>query len=101
MTIEKENGSGTGMEKAGKKTGVKKVRMGFVVSDKMNKSVIAQVERVMRHPLYHKTVKKTKRYMVHDEKNESKVGDQIRFVEVRPISRNKCWKLLEIVRKAK
>jgi small subunit ribosomal protein S17 len=89
------------MEKAGEKTGVKKVRTGFVVSDKMNKAVVAQVERVMRHPLYHKTVKRTTKYMVHDEKNESKVGDLIRFVEVRPISKNKCWKLLEIVRKAK
>jgi small subunit ribosomal protein S17 len=89
------------MEKAEERTGIRKVRMGVVVSDKMNKAVIAQVERVKSHPRYHKMVKRTKKYMVHDEKNESKVGDLIRFVEVRPISKNKCWKLLEIVQKAK
>jgi small subunit ribosomal protein S17 len=89
------------MEKAGEKARIKKVRTGVVVSDKMNKTVVAQVERVKSHPRYHKTVKRTKKYMVHDEKNESKVGDVIRFVEVRPLSRNKCWKLLEIVAKAK
>ena len=89
------------MEKSGDKTGVKKVRTGVVVSDKMNKTVVAQVERVKSHPRYHKTAKRTKKYMVHDEKNESKVGDLIRFVEVRPLSKNKCWKLLEIVQKAK
>jgi small subunit ribosomal protein S17 len=101
MTGDTENGGGTGMDKAEKKAGVKKVRTGVVVSDAMNKSVVAKVERVMRHPLYHKTVKKTKKYMVHDEKNESKAGDLIRFVEVRPLSKNKCWKLLEVVQKAK
>jgi small subunit ribosomal protein S17 len=89
------------MEKAGEKAGIKKVRTGVVVSDKMNKSVIAQVERVKSHPRYHKRLKRTKKYMVHDEKNESKVGDLIRFVEVRPLSKNKCWKLLEIVQRAK
>jgi small subunit ribosomal protein S17 len=89
------------MEKAEEKAGIKKVRTGVVVSDKMNKAVVVRVERVKRHPQYHKTVKRNKKYMVHDEKNESKVGDLIRFVEVRPISKNKCWKLLEIVQKAK
>jgi small subunit ribosomal protein S17 len=80
---------------------VKKLRVGIVVSDRMNKTVVAQVEMLKKHPVYKKYIKRSKRYKVHDEQNEAKVGDTIRFVETRPISKDKSWKLVDIIERAK
>ena len=78
----------------------KKVLQGRVVSDKMEKSAVVLVERTVKHPLYKRTVKKTKKYQIHDENNDCTIGDQVRLIECKPISKNKCWRLLEITRKA-
>jgi small subunit ribosomal protein S17 len=83
------------------KSVIKKTRTGVVVSDKMAKTIVVTVESSKSHPLYKKILKRSRKFMVHDEKNEAKVGDVVRFVEVRPLSKNKCWKLLKILEKAK
>lgn len=77
--------------------GKKKTMTGVVVSDKMNKTIVVRVESLKRHPVYGKYIKRSKRYKVHDEQNECKSGDVIRFIESRPISKHKSWRLLEIV----
>lgn len=82
-------------------TGKRKVRSGQVVSDKMDKTRVAAVERVTRHPLYGKTIRRTKKYMFHDEANESRVGDVVKIMETRPLSKDKRWSLVEIVQKSK
>ena len=79
----------------------RKVRVGTVVSAKMDKSIVVRVERTMRHPLYLKTVKKSTRLYAHDEKNEARPGDRVRLMETRPVSRMKHWRLVEIVERAK
>jgi len=81
--------------------GNRKVKIGRVLSDKMNKSRVIVCERFVRHPLYGKFIKKTSKFMVHDENNESRVGDVVKIMETRPLSRNKRWRLVEIVDKAK
>jgi len=78
--------------------GHRKERKGFVLKNKMNKTIIVGVERRFRHPMYGKVVKKIKNYHVHDEKNESKVGDFVRIAETRPLSKLKRWRLVEILR---
>lgn len=78
----------------------KKTRQGVVVSDKMDKTVVVKVERTTTHPLYKRTVKLTKRYKVHDEKNACASGDIVRLIECKPISKDKSWRLHEIVKKA-
>jgi small subunit ribosomal protein S17 len=78
-----------------------KTRVGFVVSDKMDKTVVVEVVRLYAHPLYKKRVKTTKRYKAHDENNECVVGDKVRIEECRPLSKDKCWKVISIVEKAK
>jgi small subunit ribosomal protein S17 len=83
------------------KSVIKKTRTGVVVSDKMAKTIVVTVESSKSHPLYKKILKRSRKFMVHDEKNEAKIGDVVRFVEVRPLSKNKCWKLLKILEKAK
>jgi len=80
--------------------GVKKVLTGTVTSDKMQKSIVVEVTRRVRHPVYGKEIKKSKKFHAHDEKNEAKIGDTVRIVESRPISRLKRWRLVEIVAKA-
>jgi len=75
------------------------VRVGKVISDKMDKTIVVAVERSMRHPLYGKTIIKTKKYKVHDANNECRVGDKVRIMETRPLSREKRWRLVEIVEK--
>lgn len=80
---------------------IKKVREGTVLSDKMDKTVVVAVGRLKKHRLYKKYIRRTKNYKVHDEKNECKVGDTIRFVDTRPISKDKKWKMVEIIEKAK
>ena len=78
----------------------RKVRTGVVVSDKMDKTITVAVERLMRHPLYGKTIKRTKKFKAHDENNECNVGDIVTIMETRPLSRDKRWRLVKIVRKA-
>ncbi|MDD2430749.1 MAG: 30S ribosomal protein S17 [Firmicutes bacterium] len=78
-----------------------KTRVGEVVSDKMDKTVVVEVVRLYAHPLYKKRVKTTKRYKAHDEANECRVGDKVRIEECRPISKDKSWKVIAIVEKAK
>jgi len=81
--------------------GMRKTRVGMVVSDKMDKTVVVAVERVVAHPLYGRRMKVTKRFKAHDEDNACRVGDQVRLVETRPLSRDKRWRVAEIIAKAK
>lgn len=81
--------------------GNRKVRVGTVTSDKMDKTITVSVETVKQHPLYKKTIKTSKKYKVHDENNEAKIGDVVCIMETRPLSKDKRWRLVEIVRKAK
>lgn len=75
----------------------RKVRMGTVVSDKMDKTIVVKVETRMPHPLYGKIVTRSKKYKAHDEENRCRVGDVVKIMETRPLSRTKRWRLLEIV----
>jgi len=79
----------------------RKVREGFVVSDKMDKTVVVAVEDRVKHPLYGKVLTKTARLKAHDEANQAGVGDRVRIMETRPLSATKRWRLVEIVEKAK
>jgi small subunit ribosomal protein S17 len=78
----------------------RKIRLGQVVSDKMDKTVVVAVETPKRHPLYKKTIRRVVKYKAHDEKNKCQVGDKVRIVETRPLSRDKRWRVAEIVTKA-
>ena len=80
---------------------LRKERIGVVVSNKMDKSIVILVERKVKHPKYGKFVKKSTKFMAHDEKNEAGMGDTVRIMETRPLSKNKCWRLVEVVEKAK
>ncbi|UKJ07108.1 30S ribosomal protein S17 [Solitalea lacus] len=80
---------------------LRKVRIGKVVSNKMDKSVVVAVERKVKHPIYGKFIKKTTKFMAHDEKNECGIGDTISIMETRPLSKNKNWRLIEIIERAK
>ncbi|MGI6702208.1 MAG: 30S ribosomal protein S17 [Christensenellales bacterium] len=80
---------------------LRKNRIGVVVSDKMDKTVVCEVQNVSKHPLYKKTIKKTSKIKVHDENNECGIGDKILIAETRPLSRDKHWRLVEIIEKAK
>ena len=84
-----------------KKRGSRKVRVGKVVNNKMNKSIIVSIERTLKHPLYKKYFKKTNKHMVHDESNTAKIGDIVKIMETRPLSKRKRWRLVEILEKAK
>jgi len=75
----------------------RKNRIGVIVSDKADKTVTVQVERRFAHPLYGKQVAKTKKYQAHDENNEYKVGDKVRMVETRPVSKTKRWRVTELI----
>lgn len=76
-----------------------KTRLGQVVSDQMDKTVVVSVETLRRHPLYKKTIKRAVKYKAHDEKNECQLGDTVRIVETRPLSRTKRWRVAEIITK--
>jgi small subunit ribosomal protein S17 len=80
--------------------GVRKERKGVVVSDKMDKTIVVRVTRRIRHPLYGKEMSQSRKFHAHDEGNEAKVGDKVRIVESRPLSRLKRWRLVEIVERA-
>ncbi|GIW12456.1 MAG: 30S ribosomal protein S17 [Dehalococcoidia bacterium] len=77
----------------------RRVLQGTVVSDKMDKTVVVAVERLKRHPLYRRTIRRTTKYKAHDERNECRVGDIVRIVESRPLSREKRWRVIQIVRR--
>ncbi|MFQ9505372.1 MAG: 30S ribosomal protein S17 [Veillonella sp.] len=80
---------------------VRKVRVGKVVSDKMEKTVVVAVERKVPHALYNKPMVSTKRFKAHDENNECQVGDTVKIVETRPLSKDKCWRVVEILERQK
>lgn len=79
----------------------RKERIGRVVSDKMDKTIVVAVETKVRHPLYGKTVNRTTKFKAHDEKNEAKVNDRVLIMETRPLSKDKRWRLVEIMERAK
>ena len=79
----------------------RKTRVGRVVSDKMDKTIVVAVENTVRHPLFDKTIKRTFKLKAHDEKNECGVGDKVKVMETRPLSKEKHWRLVEILEKAK
>ncbi|GAC1655082.1 MAG: 30S ribosomal protein S17 [Gemmatimonadaceae bacterium] len=79
----------------------RKTRVGIVVSDKMQKTVVVMVERRMPHPVYGKMVTRTKKLKAHDEENSAKAGDRVRIMETRPLSKDKRWRLIEIVERAR
>jgi small subunit ribosomal protein S17 len=78
----------------------RRVQIGRVVSDKMDKTIVVAVETYKKHDLYHKRIKYTKKYKAHDEQNEAKIGDVVKIMETRPISKDKNWRLVEVVEKA-
>ena len=80
---------------------LRRTRTGLVVSNKMDKSVVVSVERKVKHPIYGKFVKKTTKFMAHDEKNECGIGDTVLIMETRPLSKNKNWRLVQILERAK
>ena len=80
---------------------VRKVRVGKVVSDKMDKTVVVAVERKVAHALYNKPMVSTKRFKAHDENNECQIGDTVKIVETRPLSKDKCWRVVEILERQK
>ncbi len=80
---------------------LRKTRVGVVVSDKMDKTIVVAVRDNVRHPLYSKIVKKTYKLKAHDEANDAKVGDTVRVMETRPLSKDKRWRLVEIMERAK
>lgn len=83
-----------------KARGLRKTRVGTVVSDKMDKTVVVAVESVKRHPLYGRTMRRTKKFHAHDEENACRVGDVVRIMETRPLSRKKRWRVVSVIRKA-
>ncbi|HZD80002.1 MAG TPA: 30S ribosomal protein S17 [Actinomycetota bacterium] len=81
--------------------GRRKVRTGVVVSDKMDKTVLVKVDRTIRHPLYKKIVRRSSKLAAHDETNDARMGDTVRVMETRPVSKTKRWRVVEIVERAK
>lgn len=80
---------------------LRKTRVGKVISDKMDKTIVVAIENSVKHPLYKKILKRTYKLKAHDEKNECSIGDKVRVMETRPLSRDKRWRLVEIVEKAR
>ena len=93
----------TGAQSAGEqaKRGARKVRTGVVVSDKMQKTVVVQIDRRVPHPIYGKMVTRSKKFKAHDEENSAKVGDTVRIMETRPLSKDKRWRVVEILERAR
>ena len=81
--------------------GLRKTREGFVVSDKMDKTIIVEIKTRVRHPLYGKIMSQTNKLKAHDEKNECMEGDRVRIMETRPLSKDKCWRVVEILERQK
>jgi small subunit ribosomal protein S17 len=80
---------------------LRKEKIGVVKSNKMEKSIVVAVERKVKHPKYHKFIKRTSTFMAHDDKNECNIGDMVRIMETRPLSKSKNWRLIEILQRAK
>lgn len=80
---------------------LRKEKIGVVVSDKMDKSIVVAVKRKVKHPIYGKFVNKTTKFHAHDENNTCNIGDTVRIMETRPLSKTKCWRLVEIIERAK
>lgn len=89
------------MESSTEKRSLRKTKIGKVVSNKMQKSVVVSIERLVPHPIYKKYFKRTTKLMAHDEKNEAQIGDIVKIMETRPLSKSKRWRLVEVVEKAK
>ncbi|MCM4168515.1 30S ribosomal protein S17 [Arenibacter antarcticus] len=83
------------------KRNLRKERVGVVTSNKMEKSVVVSEVKRVKHPMYGKFVLKTKKYVAHDEKNDCNIGDTVKIMETRPLSKTKCWRLVEIIERAK
>ena len=81
--------------------GLRKTRIGIVVSDKMDKTITVEIRNRVKHPLYGKIMNRTEKFKAHDEQNEAGIGDTVRIMETRPLSKDKRWRLVEIVEKAK
>lgn len=79
---------------------LRKARQGVVVSDKMEKTVVVAIEQMVQHPLYGRIVKQTKKFKAHNENNEARVGDTVKIMETRPLSKEKSWRIVEIIKKA-
>ena len=80
---------------------VRKTRIGLVSSNKMDKTITVEVERKVKHPIYGKFIQRTTKFMAHDEKNECSIGDTVRIMESRPLSKNKNWRMVEVIAKVK
>lgn len=80
---------------------LRKERVGLVVSNNMEKSIVVRIERKVKHPIYGKFVRKSTKLVAHDEQNECGIGDKVKIMETRPLSKDKCWRLIEIIEKAK
>ena len=83
------------------KRNLRKERVGVVTRNKMQKSIVVSEVKKVKHPMYGKFVLKTKKYVAHDEKNDCNIGDRVKIMETRPLSRSKCWRLVEIIERAK
>ncbi len=79
---------------------LRKERIGIVVSNKMDKSIVVLTELKEKHPMYGKFMKRSTKFTAHDEKNEANIGDKVKIMETRPMSKNKCWRLVEIIERA-
>jgi small subunit ribosomal protein S17 len=88
-------------EKVMVERGKRKIKIGKVVSNKMDKSIVVAVERLVRHSLYRKYFKKTSKFMAHDASNQCQIGDVVKIMETRPLSKRKRWRLVEVIEKAK
>ncbi len=84
-----------------KERNLRKERIGLVVSNKMNKTIVVAEKRKVKHPIYGKFINKTTKFYVHDETNTCNIGDKVRIMETRPLSKQKCWRLVEIIERAK
>ncbi len=80
---------------------LRKERIGVVVSNKMDKTIVVAEKKKMKHPIYGKFINKTTKFHAHDEKNNCNIGDRVRIMETRPLSKSKCWRLVEIIERAK
>ncbi|MBP2830936.1 30S ribosomal protein S17 [Aquimarina sp. U1-2] len=83
------------------KRNLRKERIGVVTSNKMQKSIVVSEVKKVKHPMYGKFVLKTKKYVAHDEKNDCNIGDTVKIMETRPLSKTKCWRLVEVIERAK
>ena len=98
MTDQVEQGTGAAATAARSR---RKIRVGIVVSDRMDKTIVVSIERLVKHPVYGRYVRRRTKFKVHDEQNACKIGDTVRFMETRPMSKDKRWRFVEFVERAK